>query len=67
MKKRKLRKWVKVVLTIILIGVWIVVYDKLGILGNLAQTSNFYLAIDTLAIFYISMGNFIMLYLVWEN
>ena len=40
--KRKLRKWVKVVITIILIVVSIVLYSYTGVLGELAQNYKIY-------------------------
>lgn len=50
MKRLKLRKWVKVALIIILMVSSVFTYNLTGILGGLAQTSNFYLGLDILCI-----------------
>lgn len=42
MKRLKLRKWVKVVLTIMLIVLSNVIYINLGNWGEMAQTNKFY-------------------------
>lgn len=65
--KLKLKKWVKVVLTIMLLMIWLKVYNCVGVWGELAQTSNFYLGIDIIGIFYLTIGNLLMLSLVWDN
>ena len=66
MKRLKLRKWVKVVLTIILIATSMFTYKQTGILGELAQTSDLYLALDILCICLL-FGQIGAVTALWEN
>jgi hypothetical protein len=50
MKKLKLRKWVKVVLIIMLAITSVCTYNLVGTLGALAQTNDLYLGLDVLCI-----------------
>ena len=67
MKKLKLKKWVKVVLSLMIIGVGILLYNQTGRLGELAQTSNFYLALCVAAWTWLIFGSSSSLYYIWEK
>lgn len=64
---RRLKKWVKVVLTIIIVGVSAVMYIKSGSLGELAQSSQFYKALTLGTWAWLIFGQMISLYLIWED
>lgn len=66
MKKLKLRKWVKVVLTIILLFIGNAIYNHTGVSGELAWTSNIYRTICVLEWFYICFIQVILFGLIWE-
>ena len=53
---KKLRKWVKVVLTILLLILSLVIYIKLDYWGFLARSSNFYVAVSIISWFWLIVG-----------
>lgn len=67
MKKRRLKKWVKIVLIIMIILLDVIIYRKTGILGELAQTSIFYLVLTIMSWGWLLMGQIIAICLIVEN
>ena len=66
MKKRKLKKWVKVVLTTIVLIIGFVIYNITNSIGYMAQTSNFYTTLCMLAWFWLLIGQIAILELIWR-
>ena len=64
---RRLKKWVKVILTIIIVGISATMYIKSGRLGELAQSSQFYRALTISTWAWLIFGQMISLYLIWED
>ena len=67
MKKRKLKKGVKAVITVILLLFSAWVYSKCSILGHLAQSSDFYEALTIMAWMWLFFGLASVLMLLWEE
>lgn len=67
MKRRRLKKWVKVLITFIIAIIGLFIYVKTGILGELAQDSNIYLVICITAWAWLLFGQFSLLYFIWEE
>lgn len=67
MEKLKLKGWVKVVLTIIVLIISAVIYSKVGILGDLAQTHRGYQFVCIGAWFWLIVGQFAFLSLMWDE
>lgn len=67
MKKRRLKRWVKVFITtiILLFSAW--VYSKCGILGQMAQYSDFYEVLVIMAWVWLFFGPMSVLMLLWEE
>ena len=62
----RLKKWVKVVLTVILVISAIMIYSKVGIWGALAQNSKLYESLTLFGWFWIIAQPF-MISSIWEN
>lgn len=67
MKKRRLKKWVKVFITIILLLFSMWMYSKCGILGQMAQSNGFYEALVIMAWVWLLFGPVSVLMLLWEE
>ena len=67
MKRRRLKKWVKVLITFIIVVIGLFIYAKTSILGELAQTSNIYQVICLIAWAWLLFGQFSLLYFIWEG
>lgn len=67
MKKRKLKKWVKVALTIIILMISVIVYKNTGVLGELLQTSKYYELLIILSWGWLFVGQLSVLTLLWED
>ena len=65
-EKLKLKRWVKVVLTLILLILGIFIYSKVGILGELAQTDRGYQFICLGAWFWLLAGQMIAYNFIWS-
>lgn len=65
--KLKLRKWVKVAITILVILFSTFVYVNEGTLGELRQNSNMYLYICIMGWFWLFFGQIAILNLLWEE
>ena len=66
MKRLKLRKWVKVVITIILIIIGLLIYSKTGTWGELVQTNQSYLGKLIFSWTWLFFGQTSLLGKVWE-
>lgn len=67
MKKRRLRKWVKVVLSIILLVVGVLVYKHAVHIGGVVKASDFNATVCILDWFYLLVIQFLFLNAIWEN
>lgn len=67
MKKYKLRMWVKVVITLILILVGIELYHILGIKGAYASKNTLGSIFICLGWFWLVAGQIMVLYVMWEK
>lgn len=67
MKKRRLKRWVKVFITILvlLFSAW--VYSKCDILGQMAQSSDFYEVMVIMTWVWLFIGPMSVLTLLWEE
>lgn len=66
MKKRKLKKWVKILITFLIIIFSVIIYSQAIRLGKLVMINQLYLIRTILAWFWLLMGQFIVIYFVWE-
>lgn len=66
MKKLKLKKWVRVVLTLIAIHVSFFIWRNTGTLGSLAQNDKFYLVLCVLSWFYLLAGQIFIYEKIWK-
>lgn len=67
MKRRRLRKWVKVVSTILLMVIGFIVYRLSWIIGALAVENQTFAILNILVWLYLLFGQFAIIYMVWEN
>lgn len=65
-KKKVLKKWVKVALTITILFIGLIIYNLAGILGEMAQTSNLYLCLCIFAWCWLFAGQVLLLDLIWR-
>lgn len=66
-KGLKLKKWVKVTLTVLIIGISLLIYSKTSTLGLLARDSKFYELVTLGAWGWITIGQIASLYILWED
>ena len=62
----KLRKWVKVVLTILLLILSLVIYIKLDYWGFLARSSNFYVVVSIIGWLWLIVGQMVIYSRIWR-
>jgi len=62
--KRKLKKWVKIALIIIVILTSTLIYQKTGFLGILAQSNIIYLVLCVSAWIWLLFGQFVAIYFI---
>lgn len=67
MKRLRLKKWVKVVLTIVTLMISVIAYLKSAEYGILAQTQSTYELLCIGIWFWLLAGQMIILSLVWES
>lgn len=63
---KKLRKWVKVVLTMLLLTLSLIIYMKLDYWGFLARSSNFYVAVSIIGWFWLIVGQMVIYSRIWR-
>lgn len=66
MKKRRLKKWVKIVLIIMIILLDLVIYQKSGKFGALAQSSTIYLVLCVSCWIWLLLGQFGVIWFIVE-
>ena len=62
----KLKKWVRVVLTLIVIHISFFIWKQTGTLGRLAETSNIYLIMCVLSWVYLLIGQVLIYEKIWK-
>lgn len=62
----KLRKWVKVVLTMLLLILSLIIYMKLDYWGFLARSSNFYVLVSIIGWFWLIVGQMVIYSRIWR-
>ena len=65
--KKRLKKWVKVVITVLVGVAGIMLWKQAGTVGELAQTSTTYFILCLLLWFYLLVGQILILKLLWEK
>lgn len=63
---KKLRKWVKVVLTMLLLSLSLIIYMKLDYWGFLARSSNFYMWVSIIGWFWLIVGQMTVYARIWR-
>lgn len=66
-EKLKLKRWVKVVITLIVIVTWILIYSKLGDIGSEASTNQIAGILCITGWSYLVFVQIIVLAGLWEN
>ena len=67
MKKVRIKRWVKVVITLILIHISFFIWRQTGTLGALAQHDKGYLVLTILAWGYLTLGQAMIFGSLWEK
>ena len=67
MKRRRIRKWVKILLTSITIISSVIIYILTAEFGAKTQTSIFYTITTLSAWIWLFLGQFTVYYFIWEN
>ena len=62
----KLRKWVKMVLTMLLLILSLIIYMKVDYWGFLARSSNFYVAVSIISWFWLIIGQIAIYSRIWR-
>lgn len=66
MKKLRLKKWVRVVLTLITIHLSFFIWKQMGYVGSLSQQSDIYLVLCVLGWFYLIVGQVLIYEQIWK-
>ena len=66
-KKYKVRRWVRVVLTILVIHISFFIWKQTGTLGELAQKDRVYLALCIAGWVYLIIGQVMIYGAIWEK
>lgn len=64
--KYRVKKWVRVVLTLITIHLSFFIWKNTGTLGSLAQHDNFYLALCLMSWIYLLIGQVFIYEAIWK-
>ena len=67
MKKLRMKRWVKVVITILLIHLSFYIWKQTGILGELAQRNSIYLVLSVMSWIYLLIGQAMIYCKIWEK
>lgn len=67
MKKLRLKRWVKVVITLIVIHISFFIWKQTGTLGELAQKDYVYLALCIASWLYLSFGQALIYGVIWSK
>lgn len=63
---KKLRKWVKVVLTTLLLILSLIIYIKLDYWGFLVRSSNFYMLVSIIGWLWLIVGQMVIYSRIWR-
>lgn len=63
----RLKRWVRVVLTLIVIHISFFIWKQTGTIGQLAQHSDFYLALCMLSWIYLIIGQALIYEIIWQK
>ena len=64
--KKRLKKWVRVVITIVIIHISFFIWKQTGVLGELAQKDTFYLILCILSWVYLIIGQIFIYERIWQ-
>ena len=67
MRNRRLKKWVKVVITLIFIHISFFIWRQTGTLGSLAQHDKGYLVLTIMSWLYLTLGQAMIYKSLWER
>ena len=67
MKKKRLKKWVKVVITLLIIHVSFFIWRQTGWLGELVQKDTVYLILCIASWIYLTIGQTMIYGALWEK
>ena len=67
MRNRRLKKWVKVVITLIFIHISFFIWRQTGTLGSLAQHDKGYLVPTIMSWLYLTLGQAMIYKSLWER
>lgn len=67
MKKIRMRRWVKVAVTLVLIHLSFFIWRQTGTLGSLAQHDNGYLILTIMSWLYLTFGQAMIYKSLWER
>lgn len=62
----RLKKWVRVVITLVVIHISFFIWKQTGKLGELAQQDNLYLIMCVLSWFYLIIGQVLIYEKIWK-
>lgn len=63
---KRLKRWVKIVLTILLLILSFIIYIKLDYWGFLARSSNFYMLVSIIGWFWLTVGQMTVYARIWR-
>lgn len=63
---KRLKRWVKIVLTILLLILSLIIYIKLDYWGFLARSSNFYVVVSIISWFWLIIGQMAVYARIWR-
>ena len=63
----RLKRWLRVVITLIVIHISFFIWKQTGRLGELAQNNNFYLILCVLSWFYLIAGQTLIYEKIWQK
>ena len=63
----RVKKWVKIVITLVIIHLSFFIWKQAGILGDMAQKDVFYLILCIASWFYLTVGQVLIYRALWEK
>ena len=67
MKRLRMKRWVKVVITIVIIHLSFFIWKQTGWLGELAQKNSIYMILCILSWIYLTIGQVLIYGTLWEK
>ena len=62
----RLKRWVRVVITLIVIHISFFIWKQMGTIGGLAQNNDIYLVLCVLGWFYLIVGQMLIYERIWK-